>query len=128
MVIDVDDEMTFRMIDAQCTVSREMILKTEIGKKMQEYINNNNFATAASEKVILRKFNAIYTAFIPYFKKLIDFPQVALVAYFRKQNNFYKYALHVLKFIQEEMFPEVGVDVKLGVENLWFFLTPFIRE
>jgi hypothetical protein len=67
MVIDVDDEMTFRMIYTQSTVLGEQILNTEIGKKMQEYINNNNFATDASEKVILRKFNAIYTEFIPYF-------------------------------------------------------------
>jgi hypothetical protein len=62
------------------------------------------------------------------FKKLIDFPKVAFVAYFKKRNNFYKYALHVLRFIQQKMFPEVGVKVKLGVENLWFFLTPYIRE
>jgi hypothetical protein len=62
------------------------------------------------------------------FKRINDFPKVALVAFFRKQKNFYKYAHQVLKFIQEEMFPEVGVDVKLGVENLWFFLTPYIRE
>jgi hypothetical protein len=128
MVIDVDDEMTFRMINTQSTVSGEQIFKTEIGKKMQEYINYNEFITNANEKVIVRKFNAIYTEFIQCFKKLIDFPEVALVAYFRKRNNFFKYTLHVLKFIQQEMFPEVGVDVKLGVENLWFFLTPYIRD
>jgi hypothetical protein len=128
MVIDVDDEMTFRMINTQSTVSGEMILNTEIGQKMQEYIKNNNLYTDSSLKVILRKFNAIYTEIIPYFKKLNDFPEVALVAYFRKRTNFFKYALHVLKFIQKEQYPKVGVDVKLGVENLWFFLTPYIRE
>jgi hypothetical protein len=128
MVIDVDDEMTFRMINTQSTVSGEQILNTEIGKKMKEYINGNEFATDTNEKVILRKFNAIYAEFIQCFKKLIDFPEVALVAYFRKRNNFFKYTLHVLEFIQKEMFPEVGVAVKLGVENLWFFLTPYIRE
>jgi hypothetical protein len=128
MVIDVDDEMTFRMINTQSTVSGEMILNTEIGKKMKEYINDNAFATDANFKTILRKFNAIYSEFIQCFKKLIDFPEVALVVYFRRRNYFFKYALHVLKFIQQEMFPEVGVDVKLGVENLWFFLTPYIRE
>jgi hypothetical protein len=88
----------------------------------------NKFATNANFRTILRKFNAIYSEFIQCFKKLIDFPEVALVAYFRKRNNFFKYAIHVLEFIQKEMFPEIGVDVKLGVENLWFFLTPFIRE
>jgi hypothetical protein len=67
MVIDVDEEMTFRMINKQNTVSGEQILSTEIGKKMKEYINDNAFATAANEKIILRKFNALYTEFIPYF-------------------------------------------------------------
>jgi hypothetical protein len=67
MVIDVDDEMNYRMINTQSIVSGEQIIKTEIGKKMKEYINKNEFATDAIEKVILRKFNAIYTAFIPYF-------------------------------------------------------------
>jgi hypothetical protein len=128
MVVDVDDELNYRMINTQSTISNEQILSTKIGQKMKEYINNNEFATDASEKVILRKFNALYTAFITYFEKLKDFPKVALVAYFRKKTNFFKYAVHVLKFIQEEKYPEVGVYVKLGVENLWFFLTPYIRE
>jgi hypothetical protein len=128
MVIDVDDEMNYRMINTQATISKEKILKTEFGKKMIEYINEGISKTNSSEKVILRKYNAIYTAFIPYFKKLIDFPNVVLVAYFKKRNYFYKYTLKVLEFIQEEMFPGVGVDVKLGVENLWFFLTPYIRD
>jgi hypothetical protein len=128
MVIDVDDEMNYRMINTQSMVSGEQIIKTEIGKKMKEYIDNNDLGTKANEKVIMRKFNALYTAFITYFEKLKDFQKVALVAYFRKKTNFYKYTLHVLKFIQEEKYPKVGVDVKLGVENLWFFLTPYIRE
>jgi hypothetical protein len=67
MVIDVDDEMNYRMINTQSMVSGEQIIKTEIGKKMKEYIDNNDLGTKANEKVILRKFNAIYTAFIPYF-------------------------------------------------------------
>jgi hypothetical protein len=128
MVVDVDDEMNYKMINTQGIVSNQQILSDETGQKMKKYIKNNNLNTYSSLKVILRKFNAIYTAFIPYFEKLKDFPLVALVAYFRKRTNFFKYALHVLKFIKEEKYPEVGVDVKLGVENLWFFLTPYIRE
>jgi hypothetical protein len=126
MVIDVSDEMTYKMIHTESTVSVEQIHNIEVVQKMMEYINNNWFAK--NERVILRKFNAIFTEFIPYFKKLIDFPKVAFVAYFKKRNNFYKYALHVLRFIQQKMFPEIGVEVKLGVENLWFFLTPYIRD
>jgi hypothetical protein len=128
MVIDVDDEMYYRMINTESTVSGEQILSTEIGKKMSEYITSGLFRTSSCEKVILRKFNAIYRAFIPYFERLKDFPEVVLVAYFKKRTKFYKYTLQILKLIQEKKYPKVGVDVKLGVENLWFFLTPYIRD
>jgi enamine deaminase RidA (YjgF/YER057c/UK114 family) len=128
MVVDVDNEIYCRMINTHSIISVEQIIKCEIGLKMKEYVKNSYMDSVSNERVILKKFNALYTAFIPYFKKLKDFPKVALVAYFRNRNYFFKYALHVLKFIQQEMFPEVGVEVKLGVENLWFFLTPYIRD
>jgi hypothetical protein len=128
MVVDVGDEMTYQMINTQSKVSGEQISNNEMGQKMKEYIKNNKFTTKTNEKVTLRKFNAMYTAFIPYFDKIVDFPQMVLIAYFRKRNDFYSYSHDVLKFIQKEKFPEVGVEVKLGIENLWFFLTPYIRD
>jgi hypothetical protein len=67
MVVDVDDEMNYKMINTQGIVSNQQILSDETGQKMKKYIKNNNLNTYSSLKVILRKFNAIYTAFIPYF-------------------------------------------------------------
>ena len=128
-MIDVDDEMNFRMINTQSTISSKQIMETETGAKLIDFIKGNkDILTAASEKVIIRKCYAIYDAFKDYFNKLSKFPKSALIPFFRKRGPFSKYVPYVMEFIQKEKYSEVGVKVKVGIENLWFFLTPYIRD
>jgi hypothetical protein len=67
MVVDVDNEIYCRMINTHSIISVEQIIKCEIGLKMKEYVKNSYMDSVLNERVILRKFNALYTAFIPYF-------------------------------------------------------------